>query len=105
MSRCQNNLWQNAAMLAVLLLVTGGLYAQAAGQAVVALQGYYLGGDGQPFTNTSGLAVSSSQFLPGAGLLSTSLEGYGSNGFRSGNVYGSLQGYAMCGWHWDFTGG
>jgi Carboxypeptidase regulatory-like domain len=92
-------------MLVVFLLVAGGLHAQPAGQATVALQGYYLGGAGQPFTNTSGLAVSASQFLPGAGLLSTSLEGYGSNGFRSGNVFGSLQGYAMWGWHWDFTGG
>src|SRR6266496_2310402 len=101
----QDRLWRTAGRMAVWLLVVGGLHAQTAGDAVVSLQGYYLGGSGQPLTNTSGLAVVSNQFIPGVGLLSTSIEGYGSNGFRSGNLYGALKGYAKWGWHWDLTGG
>lgn len=44
-------------------------------------------------------------FYPGVGLLSAGVEGYASNGFRTGNLYAGLQGLAMWGWHWDFTGG
>src|ERR1051325_5228478 len=79
--------------------------AEGVGQAEVALQGYYLGGAGQPLTNISGFAETSAQFVPRLGLLTTSLEGYGSNGLRTGNIYAGLQGVALWGWHWDLTGG
>jgi hypothetical protein len=79
--------------------------SEAAGEAELVLQGYYLGGKGQPFTSISGFAGSSSEFLPHIGLLTMGLEGYGSNGLRTGNVYVGLQGVALWNWHWDFTGG
>ena len=78
---------------------------ESAGQAEIALQGYYLTGSGQPFTETSGLAENSSQFIQGLGLLSTNVEGYGGDGFRTGNLYAGLKGTPIWGWHWDFTGG
>lgn len=107
-----------AAAMAVLLCFAAGLLGQSsspdnpapqlpesAGEAEVALQGYYMGGQGQALTNISGVAGSVTQFVPGLGLLTGSLEGYGSNGLRTGNVYAALQGVALWGWHWDFTGG
>src|SRR5208282_417647 len=44
-------------------------FAQSAGQAEVALQGYYLGGNGQPLIDTSGMALNFKEFIPGVGLL------------------------------------
>jgi uncharacterized membrane protein YgcG len=95
------------AMLATLACVAlgPGLFAQTAGQADVALQGYYLAGSGQPLTDTSGLAVSSSEFIPGVGLFNTNIEGYGGNGLRTGNLFAGLEGVPIGGWHWDFMGG
>jgi hypothetical protein len=88
------------------LCLCGEVFAQqTAGQAEIAFQGYYLGGSGQPLMNTSGLAVNTSQFIPGLGLLTGSAEGYGSNGFRTGNMFVGLQGVPLWGWHWDFVGG
>ena len=81
------------------------LRAQAAGQADVALQGYYLGGNQQSLLGTSGVAINSSEFLPGLGLLNLTAEGYGSNGFQTGNVIVGLEGVPLGGWHWDFVGG
>jgi hypothetical protein len=78
---------------------------EGAGQAEVALQGYYMGGQGQSLTGIAGIAANSTQFIPGFGLVSTSLEGYGSNGLRTGNLFLGVQGLARWGWHWDLTGG
>ena len=79
--------------------------SESTGQAEVALQGYYLGGNGQPLINTSGVAVDFRQILPGMGLLTGSTEGYGSNGFRTGNMFVALDGAPMFGWHWNLRGG
>jgi peptidoglycan-associated lipoprotein len=81
------------------------LFAQTAGQADVAFQGYYMAGSGQPLTDTSGLAVSTSEFIAGVGLFNADFEGYGGNGFRSGNVFAGLEKVPIWGWHWDFLGG
>lgn len=78
---------------------------ESAGQAEVAMQGYYVSGSGQPLIETSGMAENSTQFLPGLGLLTTNVEGYGGDGFRTGNLYAGLQGTPLWGWHWDFIGG
>jgi hypothetical protein len=78
---------------------------ESAGQAEVAMQGYYMSGSQQPLIETSGMAENSTQFLPGLGLLTTNIEGYGGDGFRTGNLYAGLQGTPIWGWHWDFIGG
>jgi hypothetical protein len=78
---------------------------ESAGQAEVAMQGYYMSGSDQPLIETSGMAENSTQFLPGLGLLTTNVEGYGGDGFRTGNLYAGLQGTPIWGWHWDFIGG
>jgi hypothetical protein len=77
----------------------------SAGQAEVAMQGYYLGGSGQPLIQTSGMAVNSSQFIEGLGLITANVEGYGGDGFHTGNVFAGLEGAPIWGWHWDFMGG
>jgi uncharacterized membrane protein YgcG len=82
-----------------------GLFAQTAGQAEVAFQGYYLAGSGQPLTDTSGLALNTSEFIPGVGLFTANLEGYGGNGFNTGNVFAGFEKVPLWGWHWDFVGG
>jgi len=96
--------------LIVLICLAPGLELSAqtsetAGQAEVAFQSYYLGGSGQPLIGTAGMAVNSSEFIPGVGLLTGTAEGYGSNGFRSGNLVLGLQDASLLGWHWDFVGG
>ena len=80
------------------------IFAQTTGEAEVALQGYYLGGSGQPLLNTSGMAIRSTQVIEGVGLLGVSAEGYGSDGFHTGNTYVGLKGAPIFGWHWDFVG-
>jgi len=81
------------------------LLAQSAGEAEVAFQGFSLAGSGQPPLDTSGMAVNFKELIPGLGLLDGNLEGYGSNGFRTGTTYVGLEGAPIWGWHWDFTGG
>jgi hypothetical protein len=95
------------AILATLACVAfgPGVFAQTAGQADVALQGYYLAGSGQPLIDISGLAVNSSEFIPGLGLFNANVEGYGGNGLRTGNLFAGLEGVPIGGWHWDFMGG
>lgn len=78
---------------------------ESAGQTEVAMQGYYMSGSDQPLVETSGIAENSIQFLPGLGLLTTNVEGYGGDGFQTGNIYAGLQGTPLWGWHWDFIGG
>ena len=75
------------------------------GEAQVALQGYYAAAAGTAFLGTSGMAGTTAMFIPGLGLLKAGLEGYGSNGFHSGNVYLGVEGLARWGWHWDLMGG
>jgi hypothetical protein len=79
--------------------------AQSAGQAEVALQGYYLGGSGQPLLNTSGMALDFKEFIPGLGLLDGNLEGYGGSGFHTGTNFVGLEHAPIWGWKWDFIGG
>jgi hypothetical protein len=80
-------------------------WSQAAGQADVAFQGYYLSGSGQPLINTSGAAVNLKEFLPGVGLLHAAVEGYGGSGFHTGTSFLGLEQVPLFGWHWDFVGG
>ncbi len=88
------------------MLFCGETRAQeSAGQAEVAMQGYYMTGSNQSLTETSGMAESSSQFVKGLGLITTNVEGYGGDGFRAGNLSAGLQGTPLWGWHWDFVGG
>ena len=78
---------------------------KSGGQADVAFLGYYLGSNGQPLIDTSGMAVNVKEFLPGIGLLHASVEGYGGGGFHMGTSFLALEQVPMFGWHWDFTGG
>ncbi|MGD1103196.1 MAG: hypothetical protein ABSA59_14165, partial [Terriglobia bacterium] len=80
-------------------------FAQSAGEAEVALQGYYLGGSGQPLLDTSGMALNFKEFIPGVGLLDGNLEGYGGSGFHSGTNFVGLEQAPLWGWKWDFIGG
>ena len=91
--------------LAALLLLAPGLWAQTVGQADVAFQGYYLAGMGQPVIDTIGPAVSTSEFIPGVGLFTANVEGYGGNGLHTGNVFAGIEKVPIWGWHWDFVGG
>ncbi|HLJ14028.1 MAG TPA: hypothetical protein VKV15_05985 [Bryobacteraceae bacterium] len=80
-------------------------WSQAAGQADVALQGYYLGGTSQPLINASGAAVNFKEFLPGIGVVHAAVEGSGGDGFHSGTNFLGLEQAPFLGWHWDFLGG
>lgn len=102
-----------------LMLWLPGLYAQEpqqpgerpavppnAGEANVALQGYYLGGSGQDLVDTSGVAVDFREFKGGFGLISGSLQAYGSQGaLQMGENFLDLQQISVLGQHWRFTGG
>src|ERR1039458_3664933 len=76
---------------------------ESAGQADVATQAYYLGGSGQHAIQTGGMAVNSTQFIEGLGLMTANVEGYGGQGLRTGNLFMGLQGTPLLGWHWDFN--
>jgi hypothetical protein len=78
---------------------------EAAGQAELAFQGYYLAGSGQPLLQTSGAALSFREFVHGLGLIDANAEGYGSDGFRAGTTFIALEQVPLWGWHWDFVGG
>ena len=93
----------SGALLAMLLARRG--LSQTGGQAEVALQGYYLGGQA-PLSDTSGLSLHFQQFVPHVGLLSGSLENYGSQGrWRQGDDFLQLRGLAWQGYRWNLTGG
>lgn len=51
------------------------------------------------------MAENMSEFIGGLGLLRVDVEGYGGDGFRTGNVMAGLEGTPLLGWHWDFLGG
>ena len=91
--------------LSILGYLSPGAFAQSAGQAEIAAQGYYMGGSGQPLLDTSGLAINFKQYIPGTGMLSGNLEGYGGSGFHSGTNFLGLEQAPLWGWKWDFTGG
>lgn len=94
------------AVLGLLFLVfVPRLTGQTAGQANVALQGYYLGGSAQPLLTTSGTALEFKEFLPSAGLIHGAFEGYGGAGFHTGTSFFALEKAPILGWHWDFVGG
>ena len=79
---------------------------QNIGEAEVALQGYYLGGSGQPLSDTSGTAISFRQFIGGIGLLSGSFQAYGSQGdFHTGDNFLDLNNLSLLGQRWHLTGG
>lgn len=88
-----------------LLASAPNLRAQTSGVAEVALQGYYQAGSGQPLIDTSGMALSFKEFIPGAGLLDGDLEGYGGSGFHTGTNFVALEQAPIWGWKWDFLGG
>ena len=80
--------------------------SQTGGQADVAAQGYYLSGQQQSLSDTSGLSVHFQQFLPGFGLLNGVIENYGSQGrWRQGDNSLQLRGWAWLGYRWTVTGG
>ncbi len=97
---------RRTAAAVALLLAASRLPAEERGEAEVALQGYYLGGNSQALTDTSGLAFRFRYFLPNVGFLSGSFEGYGSQGkLQTGNNFIELRGVPWAGRHWTFTGG
>lgn len=97
---------RNSALLAALLWIAPAAPAQSRGQADVALQGYYLGGNSLSTSTTSGAAIHFQDFIPRLGLLSGSLEGYGADGgFAAGENFLELRGAPALGYRWTITGG
>lgn len=91
---------------AAFLLLCPPAFAEGRGQAEVALQGYYLGGNPPGLLDISGLAFSFRNFIPSLGLLSGSFQGYAGDGsFQAGDNYLQLQGLTWGGRRWTFTGG
>jgi hypothetical protein len=85
---------------------TGAPAAVSGGQGEIAAQGYYMGGNQQDFLNTTGLSLRFQEFVPDVGLLTGSLEGYGSqNRFQPGENLLELRGLPWAGHYWTFTGG
>ena len=88
------------------LLFLAAAYTQNRGQADLAVQGFYLGGNSQPFIDTTGVSVHFQNFTPGIGFLSGSLEAYGAeNHFQTGENFLELRGFPLLGRHWTITGG
>jgi hypothetical protein len=76
------------------------------GQGEIAFQGYYLGGAQQDLLNTTGTAIHFQEFLPSAGFLSGSIEGYGAGTrFQSGENFLELRGLPWAGRYWTFDAG
>jgi hypothetical protein len=105
---------RTAGAMALLWLAAAAAYGQntgvpaavPGGQGEVAFQGYYLGGNGQTFLDTSGTAFHFQQFFPTAGILTGSLEAYGSqNRFQTGENFLELRGLPWGSHYWTFTGG
>jgi hypothetical protein len=88
------------------LALPGSLGAQAGGEADIAVQGYYLGGNSQPVTALSGIDVSFREFLPALGLITGNIEGYNeTTRGRIGQNYATLNGLRWKGRRWTITGG
>jgi hypothetical protein len=96
----------SSALSAAWAQTTGAPPDVRAGQAELAFQGYYLGGNQQDLINTTGLAIRFHELLPSIGLLSGNIEGYGSQSrFRSGENFLELRGLPFAGRYWTLTGG
>ncbi len=79
---------------------------EGAGQAEISFQQYYLSVNSQRVSDTSGMGLSFTQFIPNTGLVSGSLLPALSNSrFRSGDSYLQLNGLPLKGQHWTLTGG
>src|SRR5215469_5012005 len=90
----------------LLLAAAADSYGQTRGQADIAVQGFYQGGNSQLLMNTTGLAVRFQDFLPGLGFLNGNLEGYGAqNRLQTGENFLELRGAPWLGQHWTLTGG
>ena len=88
------------------LLFRSVAVAQSGGQADIAVQGYYMAGQQQPLTDTSGLSMRFQEFLPKFGLLNGVLEDYGAQGrWRQGDNFLQLRGLPWLGYRWTLTGG
>src|ERR1700733_4086404 len=94
------------ALFLAALALPGSLWAQAGGEADIAVQGYYLGGDSQPVTALSGINVSFREYLPVLGLVTGNIEGYDeTTRGRVGQNYITLNGLRWKGRRWTLTGG
>jgi hypothetical protein len=79
---------------------------QSAGEADVAIQGYYSAGNNQPVVDTAGTSVAFRNFIPNLGMLKGSFQGWSNDGqFRTGDNFLELGGVAFLDRHWTFTGG
>ncbi|MGI9074177.1 MAG: carboxypeptidase-like regulatory domain-containing protein [Bryobacteraceae bacterium] len=90
------------------LLLAGAVpgYAQTGGQAEIAFQGYYLGGDFNELTDITGMAANFRTFFPGLGVVTGNIETLGGEGkFRSGDNYIDMNGATWYGMRWRLTGG
>jgi len=91
---------------AVLPVVAQQAGSESAGAASIALQGYYAGQSSAYWTDITGVAADFRVFIPRAGLLRGSFQGYGREGaLRLGDNYLELSGVRWQGRHWTFTGG
>ena len=95
-----------AALVLALVALAGAAHGQIRGQADIATQGYYQGGNSQSLTSTSGIAVKFQSLVPGLGFLSGSLEGYGAqNRMQTGENFLELRGAPWLGYRWTATAG
>ena len=86
--------------------VQGPPGAVRGGQGEIAFQGYYLGGAQQDLLNTTGTSIHFQEFLPSAGFLSGSVEGYGAGtSFQSGENFLELRGLPWAGHYWTVDAG
>jgi hypothetical protein len=88
------------------LLLSGATpaHAQTGGQAEIAFQGYYFGGDFNRVADTTGMAANFRTFFPGVGVVTGNVESYGGEGrFRSGDNYIDLNGATWYGMRWRLT--
>lgn len=92
--------------LAIALACNFPAAGQTAGEADVAIQGYYSAGNNQPVVDTAGTSVAFRNFIPGLGMLKGSFQGWSNDGqFRTGDNFLELGGVAFLDRHWTFTGG
>jgi hypothetical protein len=101
-----SNRCKPAGLVLLLLALAAAAQAQIRGQADVATQGYYQGGNSQSLTSTSGMAVKFQSLVPGLGFLSGSFEGYGAqNQLQTGENFLELRGAPFLGYRWTVTAG
>ena len=94
------------ALALALLAMACAARGQVRGQADVATQGYYQGGNSQSLTSTSGIAVKFQSLVPGLGFLSGSFEGYGAQDrLQTGENFLELRGAPLLGYRWTGTVG